>query len=801
MACGDDFFDDIDEKLFNEISKNEELMKALGPLNPNWFDDLNEQVKQDLVEDESTKATPAVPQSLSATTSVTSTIKDAGESPSSFSITQALKNEEETKPKFLYPCQIKPEATDVSCPSKTLLKTRSHISKNRANFLEKSNEVKDSSRTCINGSEESMQKYISKLLNTPKSAKQRKYTTSFAVSEPTSSCGAMLVDGSTSPVLRKSRKSKRKRAKCLLTSESSQSTPKCDVKSTAPCTGNQVTPKSVIHDKSTAQKRPFTPQADEFNPWKKKPNLKPVARTLSGSFNKVSGASSVTPNSVKQKGCSVRNVTKSSPVISTVKPVEIVAISCDKRRQSYSVKSTVVYDGNNGNVESNCVSKITDSSSLALNKDDITKVDTSGNKNESQYDAPGIGNSSCNKICQSNSNLKDTTSFPCMNLAKSGSTLPKVLESKTYRTNDPNVEQGAVNNLPCVGFQTASMKPLKVSATSWEKAANFIASVDSSDIGKSHKPTTALKGVTVPKDAWNRACKVIKKQPSLDCSKADQTAFNCQKPNVENTSLEVTSKSCIVSATSSELNNSTRKQVNTSSMGNFGVPNSEGAQTTGFISASKKPLTVSSEALAKAESIINDADKFGFTNSTGFSTAGNKPLSISKQSWAKIQHIFHDEPKLQTDTPKPTMVSSASAKAQNQNNLNHFKSGNAGSKTVADKITACAVLTPTAKILNAKPEISSERKPATLFNSCMKAKRRNSSYKPPRRKICPTESSTLKPHSLADGGANNKENMQQNVESNTHSAKRKLGMKPTYEDQINVSDESLLMAMELFENV
>ena len=243
----------------------------------------------------------------------------------------------------------------------------------------------------------------------------------------------------------------------------------------------------------------------------------------------------------------------------------------------------------------------------------------------------------------------------------------------------------------------------------------------------------------------------------------------------------------------------------------------------GFTTASSKPLTFSSNSLQKARLLLDDVHKsreletesncsnLDETSEVLFKTASNKPLSISSNALKKANAILttvHDTPSMDLLYNKPSpfdinnlnsshkgdfmtasrrsVTISASAWKKGQKLISGFKDNESSSSS--EVTPQLNVNCPTKRTvssrrfsLGATSNVSSP-----LFKS-VKAKRRNSLYKPPRKR-----------EPLQDSSANI---TNAKLSCNAMINKRHLGLKQDQESQIFVSDESMLRAMALFEKV
>lgn len=205
-----------------------------------------------------------------------------------------------------------------------------------------------------------------------------------------------------------------------------------------------------------------------------------------------------------------------------------------------------------------------------------------------------------------------------------------------------------------------------------------------------------------------------------------------------------------------------------------------------FKTASNKPLSISSKALEKANAILSsiqdpsscdsaitkhETETFSHSNSknnihhVGFKTASNRSLTVSNAAWNKGQKLISS---FQTeDCSVPSRKNDNSTNQTSLSDLNNKNKSFASNKRFSFNGTS-SVTSP-------------------LFKP-VKAKRRNSLYKPPRKRMSLQElsSSTNNNSNFIDGSL---------------SGKRKLGLKHDQESQICVSDESLLKAVALFEDV
>ena len=243
----------------------------------------------------------------------------------------------------------------------------------------------------------------------------------------------------------------------------------------------------------------------------------------------------------------------------------------------------------------------------------------------------------------------------------------------------------------------------------------------------------------------------------------------------------------------------------------FKTNNTELGEFSGFKTASNKTLSVSAQGMQKANlifaSLPNEEDVNQCTSkrqkeidqgiskevsshslTVGFKTASNKSVTISSAAWKRGEEFMKtavDESTTEDQVLHKNIVAHHATTISNQNlqtNLGSFNIGTNNYNSV-----------PRNKRLSL-PATSNINSP--LFKP-VKGKRRNSFYKPPRKK--PLQ------EVLINVPVNSHSNVTPaNVNSDSTekiSNKKQLGVRHDQENQIYVSDESLLKAMALFEQV
>ena len=256
------------------------------------------------------------------------------------------------------------------------------------------------------------------------------------------------------------------------------------------------------------------------------------------------------------------------------------------------------------------------------------------------------------------------------------------------------------------------------------------------------------------------------------------------------------------------------------------LPSANMRQPTGFKTASNKPISMSNKSLERANSIFNSLEngdashKQSYlhhleilssqkveacpTSSTicshqsfplGFKTASNKSMTISTAAWKKGQSFMQSVEEanlrsLQTLTPskggEATFRSQIFSETNKQlyANLRHLNANGIENECKNKRLSL-----PCSNVSS-----SPMFKPTN-------AKRRNSFYKPPRKKPPLTDVDANVPSNSKLHSDTRSSQLKQVFNETLPAGKKQLGVRHDQENQIFVSDESLLKAMALFEQV
>ncbi|XP_002129592.2 uncharacterized protein LOC100185089 [Ciona intestinalis] len=206
-----------------------------------------------------------------------------------------------------------------------------------------------------------------------------------------------------------------------------------------------------------------------------------------------------------------------------------------------------------------------------------------------------------------------------------------------------------------------------------------------------------------------------------------------------------------------------------------------------FTTASKKPLSVSSEALAKAQRLMEE-DLYG-EKVSGESFMSMKPSEyhIAKPSTCTDETCNQSFPAV-----KSTVVGFKTASHKNLS-VSHAaleKAKHVVNKNGAEKENSKDPAT-TPSDYASNPSLFKHSFPGV----CIKAMKGNSSYKPPRKKLIFPDRSTSDETSVPTHATN-----PSCFISLSNPKKKQLGVKFEQESQIFMSDESLLNALELLES-
>nr|XP_018668532.1 uncharacterized protein LOC100185089 isoform X2 [Ciona intestinalis] len=207
-----------------------------------------------------------------------------------------------------------------------------------------------------------------------------------------------------------------------------------------------------------------------------------------------------------------------------------------------------------------------------------------------------------------------------------------------------------------------------------------------------------------------------------------------------------------------------------------------------FITASNKPLSVSSEALAKAQRLIEEDVCGEKVSGTSFMSMKASEYHIAKPSTCAKEACNQSFPVVNS-----TVVG---FKTASQKNLSVSHAALEKAKHVIDENGAekenakYSATTPSDYAPN--PSLFKHSFPGV----CIKAMKGNSSYKPPRKKLIYPKRSTSPDESSVPAHATNPSSFT----PSSIPKKKQLGVKFEQESQIFMSDESLLNALELLES-
>ena len=227
-----------------------------------------------------------------------------------------------------------------------------------------------------------------------------------------------------------------------------------------------------------------------------------------------------------------------------------------------------------------------------------------------------------------------------------------------------------------VGFVTASGKNLVASVKALEKAKAFAASVES-DLGcgsatlamdtaavcvgmEGGDPDTAMECVvTIPADNWSHAAVKEDLVQGQDASLCRSPIRGRNRSAVEGGSNPIiqihgfrTASGKTLSVSSEALNKAQSLIDDVPEKINQSPGSFQSIQPFGFQTASGKTLSVSSEALKKAQSLLEDVPEkispnhvsFQCLQPVGFQTASGKTLSVSSEALKKAQSLVEDVP-------------------------------------------------------------------------------------------------------------------------------------------------------------
>ena len=313
--------------------------------------------------------------------------------------------------------------------------------------------------------------------------------------------------------------------------------------------------------------------------------------------------------------------------------------------------------------------------------------------------------------------------------------------------------------VPCIGFKTANNKTLTVSAKSWIKAQEMIKDVDITNGKETSKnnvvqcsgfTTASKKPLSVSASAWKKAEALV--QENDDLVSKELSGFS----NNNDIAQEKIVNDCDIKL----------------------------VQCSGFATASKKPLSVSASAWKKAEALVKQNDDL-VSKELRESSNNN---DITEKTIVEFDCNFAGNSKIPTSCTKDKDFHKENISAKSFSFFTPKSDGNRVPQAHSEKL---------------KGTSGENNKP--FFNTSVKGKRRNSVYKPPRRKLPLHDANVnLLPKFENDDtrflcSDTNKENPLKNEALVCH--KTKLGMKQDQESQILVSDESLLRALAMFEGV
>lgn len=210
--------------------------------------------------------------------------------------------------------------------------------------------------------------------------------------------------------------------------------------------------------------------------------------------------------------------------------------------------------------------------------------------------------------------------------------------------------------------------------------------------------------------------------------------------------------------------------------------------TTGFKTASNKTLSVASASLEKAKSVLSEIERSDQELCEASVFLGKDTGEHSEQACEK------DDPSSDTavvSAPPTTLCEAVTA------------AGRASLSTSSRVVSTHP--TPSASLSTPKNRRTISRT-KLVVGSCPRARARNSAYRPPRRKSCvgpiPTPASSvlsIKRNEILQSAQ--EADTSSSKPSSNSAARKSLGLKQTQEEQIMLSDENLLMAVDLLEDL
>ena len=328
--------------------------------------------------------------------------------------------------------------------------------------------------------------------------------------------------------------------------------------------------------------------------------------------------------------------------------------------------------------------------------------------------------------------------------------------------------------------------------------------------------------------------------------------FEFLSVDLQSTGTSATSAdACVDNANNVIYVTPTRLKFNVESENNPNIASHENkiqlSSTVCFTTAGNKPLSVSSESLNRARSLLSEIDSTcqqlpseippKKVQLAGFKTASNKVISNSAAAFQKANRIMatlDDDNTFKASLPRSCTSSNQATVAchkmvcrdsvnnpmpEKPNSIVGFQT--AGNKPLKISASAWKKARSFMSTVDHSPKSneniscsSSESRLSVPSKPCKKrlslnessfsspvvkppkAKRRNSCYKPPRRTPLKDIQTTLNVNN-----SNSKTVKSFNSEPQTVLSKRQLGLKQDQESQIYLSDESLLKAMALFEEM
>ncbi|XP_063836630.1 breast cancer type 2 susceptibility protein isoform X2 [Ostrinia nubilalis] len=225
---------------------------------------------------------------------------------------------------------------------------------------------------------------------------------------------------------------------------------------------------------------------------------------------------------------------------------------------------------------------------------------------------------------------------------------PTLLKKSKTEGSERAETETDIGKSPYAGFQTASKKPINISAEALAKSKAIFKEIEdeNEDISKKNdvnenEKATELKGfqtgsnkpITVSANALSKSKEIFKDlQDDFHSEEFDEKPFKGFQ-TANNKPIEVSAKAL---AQSKEL----FKDIDDDSSVKDGIKTFQGFQT-----ASKKPVQISAEALMNTKDIFKDIDGLetnDVTKFAGFQTASRKPVNVSEEALAKSKQIFKD---------------------------------------------------------------------------------------------------------------------------------------------------------------